>query len=70
MSVNPSKRFGLDIEIKDGAKANFAVFDLEKEYIVNPNEFLSKGKATPFEGMKFNGVCKLTALDGKVVYNN
>lgn len=63
MAINPRKRFNL------GYDNGFTVFDLEKEYIVNPSEFLSKGKATPFEGMKFNGVCKLTALDGKVVYN-
>ena len=38
------------------------------EYIVNPDDFLSKGKATPFEGMKLSGECKLTALNGQTVY--
>ena len=62
MAINPRKRFNLSYD------KGFTIFDLESEYIVNPNEFLSKGRATPFENMKFNGVCKLTALDGKTVY--
>ena len=44
------------------------VFDLEEKCTVNPQEFLSKGKATPFEGMEFYGTCYLTALNGKAVY--
>ena len=62
MAINPRKRFNLAYD------NGFTVFDLEKEYIVDPSEFLSKGKATPFEGMKFSGVCKLTALNGQIVY--
>ncbi|MBQ3219222.1 MAG: dihydroorotase [Clostridia bacterium] len=68
MSVNPAKRFNLDIEIKDGATANFAVFDLEKEYVVNPDEFYSKGKSTPFDGYKVYGKCIMNVIDGKIKY--
>ena len=64
MAINPRKRFNLSYD------EGFTVFDLESEYIVNPSEFLSKGRATPFENMKFNGVCKLTALGGVAVYKN
>ena len=64
MAINPRKRFNLPYD------KGFTVFDLDSEYLVNPTEFLSKGKATPFENMKFNGVCKLTALGGKTVYQN
>ena len=64
MAINPRKRFNLPYD------NGFTVFDLGSEYLVNPTEFLSKGKATPFENMKFNGVCKLTALGGKTVYQN
>ena len=63
LSTNARKRFGLP------AGGDFTVWNLSREFTVDPADFLSKGKATPFEGMKFNGVCKLTALDGKVVYN-
>lgn len=62
MSINPRKRFNLPYD------NGFTVFDLEKEYIVNSDDFLSKGKATPFEGMKLSGECKLTALNGQTVY--
>ena len=45
------------------------IFDLNAEYEINPDEFLSKGKATPFEGEKVFGRCKLTMVGGKIVYN-
>ena len=57
MSVNPAKRFNLDIEIKEGNIANLSIFDLSKEYTVNPEEFLSMGKSSPFEGYKVFGKC-------------
>ncbi len=64
MSINPRKRFNLP------AGDDICVFDLEKEYIVNPDEFLSLGKATPFENEKLSGVCKLTVCNNKTVYND
>ena len=64
MSINPRRRFGLS-ETED-----ICVFDLNEEYTVNPDEFLSLGKATPFEGEKLFGVCKLTVMDGNTVFNN
>ena len=62
LSINPRKRFGLP-ETND-----ICIFDLEKEYIVNPDEFLSMGKATPFENEKLLGECKLTVCNYKTVY--
>ena len=62
MCYNPKKRFGID----DGN--SYTVFDLSKEYTINPNEFLSKGRATPFEGRRAYGKCLLTVCDGKVAY--
>ncbi len=64
MAVNPRRRFG----IEDGG--DFCVFDLNEEYTVNPEDFVSMGKATPFEGERLFGVCKLTVADGKTVYKN
>ena len=64
MSINPRRRFGL------GETEDICVFDLNEEYTVNPDEFLSLGKATPFEGEKLFGVCKLTVMDGNTVFNN
>ena len=62
MASNPRKRF--DIPFDDG----FTVWDLNTEFTVDPNEFLSKGRATPFKGEKLFGKCVLTALNGKTVY--
>ena len=62
MSYNPKKRFGID----DGC--SYTVFDLGNKYEVNPDDFLSKGRATPFEGHTVYGKCLLTVCDGKVAY--
>ena len=66
MVFAPRKRFG----IKGGAPetGDLCVFDVEKEYTVNPDDFLSKGKATPFEGQRLFGECLLTVYNGKTVY--
>lgn len=64
MAINPRKRFGLPIT------DDICVFDLDAMYTVNPKDFLSKGKFTPFEGKKLFGVNKLTVCDGKIVYNS
>ena len=63
MAENPRKRFNIP-------HTGFTVFDLEREFKVCPEEFLSMGKATPFDGMKFYGKCLLTAHNGKLVYKN
>lgn len=65
MSINPRKRFGLSLDISD-----FSVWDLEKEYKIDPDEFLSKGRSTPFEGMTVCGECVLTCAKGKTVYKS
>ncbi|MDE6552720.1 MAG: dihydroorotase [Muribaculaceae bacterium] len=56
MSLNPRRIFRLEVE----GEANLSVFDLEREWTVDSNEFRSMGKATPFEGMELTG--KPTAL--------
>ena len=70
MSANPAKRFGIESEIKVGAKANFTVFNLDDEYEINPDDFLSKGKSMPFGGMKVYGKCLLTVSKGRIAYEN
>ena len=62
MSVIPRKRFGIESDV------GFTVFDLNEEYSINPYEFLSKGKSTPFEGERVFGKCLLTVYNGKIVY--
>ncbi len=62
MSVNPSKRF--DIAQRDCV----CIYDLNDSYTIDSNDFLSKGKATPFEGWKVYGRCIATICNGKLVY--
>ncbi len=64
MAINSRKRFGLPFN------NDICVFDLNTEYKVDPKEFLSQGRATPFEGLKLYGVNKLTVCDGKIVYKS
>ena len=60
--TNPRSRFG----IPNGS--DFTVWDLEEMDVVDPADFLSLGKATPFEGWQVWGKCIATVCDGKVVY--
>ena len=69
MAINPRKIFGLPYGIKVGEKADFTLVDREKQWTVDPAEFRSQGKFTPFEGVKLTGDVLLTVYDGKIVYN-
>ena len=62
LCANPRKRFGLTLG------RDFSVWDLDAESTVDPKDFLSMGKATPFEGWKVSGRCLATIRDGRIVY--
>ena len=62
LSTAPRERFGID------GNPGFTVFDVGEEYTVDPDEFLSKGRSTPYEGARVKGRCLLTVLDGEAVY--
>ena len=49
---------------------DFSVWNLNAEYVIDPDDFVSMGKATPFQGWKVNGKCLLTVCDGKIVYQS
>lgn len=70
--TEPRTRFGFDAptldEILTSDAPDFAIWDLDEEYEVDPNEFETMGRSTPFEGMKVRGRCLMTVVDGKVVY--
>ena len=63
--VNPRKRFGIPYSPDD-----YSVWDLDREFTVDPDTSLSMGRATPFAGRRLSGVCLLTVKDGKVVYSD
>ena len=62
LAVWPRERFGIP-QTKD-----YCIWDLDEEYEINPSEFLSMGKATPFEGRKVFGRCLKTVHNGKTIY--
>ena len=62
LADNPRKRFGIPLGL------DFSVWDLNTAYTVDPEEFQSMGRATPFAGMELYGRCLLTVCDGKVVW--
>ncbi|MBQ7739672.1 MAG: dihydroorotase [Eubacterium sp.] len=69
MSVRPREIFGFDGgKIKEGELADLALLDLDEEYIINPDEFLTMGRATPFKDWKVSGNNVLTICEGEVVY--
>lgn len=68
MSVNPRRLFGLEAGLAIGADADLVVMDLDAEYVIDPEEFLSMGHATPFAGWRVKGRTLLTFVDGEIVY--
>ena len=68
MSENPRRIFRLGGAMQVGERADIAVFDVTKPYIIDTAEFLSMGKATPFEGEEVYGRCMLTLFGGEKVW--
>ena len=62
MCLNPRRRFGITSD------AGYTVWNVEKEYTVNPDEFASMGHATPFADRHVFGENLLTVYNGSVVY--
>ena len=63
MSGAPRRIMGMPAD-----DSSYTVFDLGAEYTIDPGQFLSKGKATPFEGWRVKGRCLKTVCNGKEVY--
>lgn len=61
MSVNPRKRFHIE-------DSGICVYDLGKEYAIDPNEFETKGRSTPFSGRKVYGENIMTVIGGKIAW--
>lgn len=64
LAVNPRKRFNIPLG------NDYTVWNLDEKIKVNPQEFLSMGHATPYEGAELYGKCIMTVCDGKIVYND
>jgi dihydroorotase len=64
MSEAPRKRFGITSDV------GFSVWDVENAYEIDPETFLSMGRATPFAGDTVYGKCLMTIYGGKTVWQN
>ena len=64
MSVAPRKRFGIE------GDAGFTVFKVDEESVIDPDEFLSAGKSSPFTGTAVSAKCILTVYNGHAVYSD
>ena len=68
MATAPAAIIGRRAEIAVGAEADIAVFDLNEKFTVDPDQFVSKGKSSPFTGTELYGVTELTVCAGNIVY--
>ncbi|MBE6596497.1 MAG: dihydroorotase [Ruminococcaceae bacterium] len=64
LSINARKRFGLKEDV------GYTVWKLDEKYVVDPEDFLSMGRSTPFEGKEVYGKNIMTLLSGKIAYEN
>ena len=62
LALNPRKRFGIALG------CDFSIWDLGEEFTVDPDEFLSMGRATPFAGREVYGRCRMTVANGEIVW--
>lgn len=70
MSTNPSRILGVQGgDLSVGSPADITIADIDTEYVIDKNTFVSKGKNTPFHGMKVYGKVFYTIVDGKIVYS-
>ena len=68
MCLNPRKRFHIEGGIEPGQRADIAVIDPNKTGVIDPDEFYSMGRATPFEGWETTGDVVMTVAGGNVVW--
>lgn len=64
LSDNPRKRFGIDSD------PGFTIFETGIKYTVDPEDFVSRGKASPFEGKEVHARCLATVYEGRLVYRD
>lgn len=69
MSTGPCRILGVPGgSLADGMPADIVIADMESEYTIDKNTFVSKGKNTPFHGTKVYGRIYYTIVEGKIVY--
>ena len=69
MSAAPARRFGLQSGLEAGKPADFTIFDPVEDWVIDPNDFASMGRATPFAGARVTGRVKMTVCKGEIIWN-
>lgn len=69
MAIKPREIFGIKGGMKVGDRADLAIVDFDSAEVIDSKHFLSKGRATPFNGLKLNGIIAATIANGEIVYS-
>ena len=71
LTDRPNNRFKIKSNMPDeeDPAPTFTVWDLDSRYRIDPNQFQSKGKSTPFAGWAVQGRCMMTVMNGEIVYS-
>ncbi len=70
MANTPRKIFGISGGINPGERADIVIVDRKYDWIVDPDKFKTKGRSTPFSGLKLTGKVMMTISQGEIVYDN
>ncbi len=69
-TINPARILKIDSHkgwLGEGGDADLTVIDLQKEVVVDPDKFVSRGRNTPFRGWRLKGGVVLVVVEGKVI---
>ena len=69
MTFNPSCILGINKgRVAIGGSADLTLFDPDEEWVIDPQQFASKGRNTPFAGRRVKGKVKYTIVNGNMIY--
>ncbi|MFO7912859.1 MAG: dihydroorotase [Desulfotignum sp.] len=69
MAKNPARILGINNDITPGSRADLTLIDLDEKITIDPAQFVSKSRNTPYGGMAGRGRAVCTMVDGKVVFS-
>ena len=70
MSKIPAGIIGINNDIVPGNSADLTIIDMDRSFVIDPDNFKSKGRNTPFKGMSVKGCAHTTIVNGRVVFQN